>query len=203
MPDFMPEAGLDPHGQPLVCSSCGRRSSAPDAFRWVWRREEYGFLSCRRVCTPSCDYASLLDEVRSTRALCQRLYGTIRTLRPAESRERQALGRALHYSNQIRTRIGRVEEGVGDLHQDIYLAEVARGRAPPPAPPGEPPPGVAPRPPEERAPVIGHLVAASRAPSGAVTGLVVRPAAPAQVAGGSRLAALGRPWPLARDGVWV
>ena len=121
----MPEAGLDPHGQPLVCSSCGRRSSAPDAFRWVWRQEEYGFLSCRRVCTPSCDCASLLDEVRSTRALCQRLYGTIRTPQPAESWEMQALGRALHYSNQIRSRIGRVEEGIGDLHQAPYLAEVA------------------------------------------------------------------------------
>ena len=75
---------MDPRGQPLVCASCGRRSDVITEFRWVWRQEEYGFLSCRRVCTPNCDYASLLDEVRATQALCQRLYGTIRELQPAE-----------------------------------------------------------------------------------------------------------------------
>ena len=180
---------LDQHGQPLICASCGRRSDQESDFRWTWRREEFGFLTCLRVCTPSCGYSMVLDELRSTRALCQRLYGTIRSLRPSGHLEREATARALHYSNQIRTRVGRLEVGFGDLHQDLYLAEVARRRALPPAPPGEPPPVIVQSPPvsvqaerafpkarlEERPPLDAPSSLPSVRPEGVLPSVIARP----------------------------
>ena len=160
-PDPLFGGRVDEHGQPLVCALCGRRSDRVSAYRWVWRREEFGFHVCRRVCEPSCGATAAADELGISRGLCQQLFGAVRSLRPWGPRA--TVERALHYCNQLRTRMDSLEDLLRELSLDVYRAEVILRRAPPPPPAGEPPAFIPPPPPRTFA-FLGDPPAPTTAP---------------------------------------